>query len=155
MSSKKGDFFSNLLENFGKEVSKIGSDVTEMLTPSPSELGTKVPAINIIETGDAFEVYIAAPGLKKENFKVGLDEPEEGEGKILMVGAKIVRSEEEENQKYLVQEFQYETFKRAFEVPETVDDTGIKAAYTDGILKITLPKVEDARTKPAKNIEIW
>jgi len=155
MSSKKGDFFSNLLENFGKEVSKLGSDVTEMFTPSPSELGTKIPAINIVETGDAFELYIAAPGLKKENFRVALDDTEDGEGKILMVGAKIVHSEEEDSKKYKLKEFEYETFKRAFELDNTVDDTAIKAAYTDGILKVTLPKLEDARSKPAKDIEIW
>ena len=155
MSSKKGDFFSSLLENFGKEVSKLGSDVTGMFTPTPSELGTKIPAINIVETGDAFEVYIAAPGLKKENFKVALDDTEDGTGKILMVGAKVVRAEEEDSKRYRLKEFEYETFKRAFEVADTVDDAGIKAAYTDGILKITLPKVEDARTKPAKDIEIW
>ena len=156
MSSKTTDFLSGLLETFGKEAQKISSGVNDLF--NKTDLGTKVPAINILETGDAFIVEVAAPGLSKEHFRLKLEPSEEDATvNILTVGAKVKREDEDDEnpKKYLKQEFDYHTFRRSFEVPVTADDKGIGAAYKDGILRVTLPKKDEARSKPAKNIDIW
>ena len=59
------------------------------------------------------------------------------------------------NEHYRRKEFGYNSFKRSFTLPETVNDEGIKAEYKDGILNISLPKKEEAKQKPARNIEIF
>lgn len=143
MSSKKDDFFSNLFGNFSKEINKVGQEVSSMF--SSSELGTTVPAINIVETRNDFELYLAAPGLTKQDFKLGVD------GNVLTISARVDQPEKN----YVKREFDYSRFKREFEIDESVDKDMITASYKDGILLVTLPKKESMRRAPEQNIEIW
>jgi HSP20 family protein len=107
-----------------------------------------VPSVNIKETDKSYEVEVAAPGMKKENFKVELD------GTQLIVSAeKEERQEQKENQ-YTRREFNFSTFKRSFSLPERmVDADHITARYTDGILYLSVPKTKEA-IKPNRLIEI-
>ncbi|MCU0450315.1 MAG: Hsp20/alpha crystallin family protein [Bernardetiaceae bacterium] len=108
-----------------------------------------VPAVNIHETATAFEVHVAAPGLEKGDFNIELAHD------VLKVSAqKEVTNEEKTEDKVLRREFAYTSFQRSFSLPKNVESEQINATYTDGVLKITLPKKETAVAKPTKTISI-
>ncbi|MEO3402873.1 Hsp20/alpha crystallin family protein [Mucilaginibacter sp. CAU 1740] len=101
---------------------------------------TRVPAVNISETENNYHVELAAPGLKKEDFKLNL------ERNHLSISVEQ-RAEHEENQKnYSKREYSYSSFVRSFTLPESADDSKIDATYTDGILRIDIAKREEAKT---------
>lgn len=109
-----------------------------------------MPAVNIRETNDAYELEVAAPGMTKQDFKVKLD------NNLLEISAeKEHKEEQEENGNYSRREFNYQSFVRTFNLPERlVQGEKISARYHDGILHITVPKTEEAKVKPPKQIEI-
>jgi HSP20 family protein len=109
-----------------------------------------MPSVNIKETGDAFYVEMAAPGMIKEDFDIELD------NNILTIKSEL-KSEGElkEGEHYTRREFSYQSFQRSFNLnKKIVDDAKINARYADGILSIILPKKEEAKDKPARRINI-
>jgi HSP20 family protein len=111
--------------------------------------GSNLPAVNISEDKDNFEVEVAAPGLKKEDFNVNL------ENHLLTISAEHKEeNEEKEGKKINRREFSYTSFNRSFNLPESVEANNINAKYKDGVLKLTLPKKEEAKKQPPKHIEI-
>ncbi len=110
--------------------------------------GISLPKVNIKETADAYFVEMAAPGLKKSDFHIDLD------NQVLSISTEAEEKNEERDDNYTRQEFGYSSFKRSFTLPETVDDGKIKANYNEGILSIHLPKREEAKQKPARSIKI-
>ncbi|WP_405382728.1 Hsp20/alpha crystallin family protein [Maribacter sp. LLG6340-A2] len=110
--------------------------------------GITLPKVNIKETADAFMVEMAVPGLKKSDFHIDLD------NQVLSISTDTKEDKEENNANYTRREFGYASFKRSFTLPETVDDDKINANYKEGILSILLPKKEEAKQKPARNIQI-
>ena len=110
---------------------------------------TTVPAVNIIETDKEIQLEVAAPGMKKEDFDI------EMENGTLVISAEHREEKTEEDVEYASREFNYQTFFRTFPIPEhMVDREKIDAKYHDGILRIHLPKTKEARTKPHRKIEI-
>lgn len=109
-----------------------------------------VPQVNILETNDDFRVEMAAPGMKKEDFHVELDND------TLTISSEVTNSSEENNrnQRYTRREFSYQSFNRSFYLPNTVEADKIAASYKDGMLQLTIPKKEEARKKPVKTIAI-
>ena len=107
-----------------------------------------LPSVNVIESKEHFKIELAAPGLKKEDFKVNFNE------NVLTISAEKEISNEETDEKYTRQEFSYSTFKRSFTLPKTVDADQISATYNDGILTLALPKKEEAKPKEPRAIEI-
>ena len=109
-----------------------------------------VPAVNIRETEKDFTVELAVPGKKKDDFKVEVNND------ILTISSEAQTEKEEvaEDGKYTRREFSYSAFKRSFTLPETVDEDKIKASYEDGVLRLALPKKEEALPKPKKLIDI-
>ena len=106
-----------------------------------------LPAVNIVEDEDQYMIELAAAGLKKEDFNI-----EFNNGK-LTVSAK--KEEKKEELKYTQREFNYAGFTRTFVVPkQKVEDGKIAAAYENGVLRITLPKREEVKPKPVRNVEI-
>ncbi len=114
---------------------------------SPSE--TTLPSVNVLEQKDGFEIHVAAPGIKKENFKIDL------ERNVLTVSSETreEHSEKDENGSFTRREFNYSSFSRSFTLPENAAAEKIEAAYEDGILKITVPK-KDVSMENIKSIEI-
>ncbi len=110
--------------------------------------GISLPMVNIKETADAYFVEMAAPGLKKSDFHIDLD------NQILSISTEMEYGNEQNEENYTRREFGYSSFKRTFTLPETVEDGKIKAEYNEGILSIHLPKKEEARQKPARSIKI-
>jgi len=115
-----------------------------------SNTGTTLPAVNIKETGDSFEVELAAPGMKKEDFRVEL------EGTILTISSeKNQETEQNEDERYSRKEFSYQSFQRIINLPnQVVDLDKIKAKYENGLLHLVIPKREEARQKPPRMISI-
>jgi HSP20 family protein len=103
------------------------------------KLATRVPAVNIAENENGFQIELAAPGLKKEDFKINLEK------NVLSVSAEKKVESAEEGKKYSKKEYSYNSFVRSFTLPETVDHANIEAAYTDGILTLTVAKKEEAK----------
>ena len=115
-----------------------------------SDAGT-LPAVNIKETKNDFEVEMAAPGMKKEDFKVEVD------GNTLTISSERSEQREENNgdEKFSRREFSYQSFQRSFSLPkDVVDDDNIQASYENGVLKLRIPKKEEAKQKPPKKIRI-
>lgn len=132
--------FPNLLGSvFGKDFNDIFAPAT--LT------NYGVPAVNILEHDGGFRLEVAAPGLKKEDFKINL------ENNVLTISAQKEQKNEETTEKYTRKEFSFNSFRRTFTLPNSIDGEKIGAAYTDGVLSIELPKKEEAKKTP-RTIEI-
>lgn len=113
-----------------------------------SNKGT-LPAVNITESNEDFSITLAAPGYKKEEFKIDLDK------NVLTVSVEHQeRKEEKEEKKMLRCEYRYNSFARAFTLPDSANSDKINASYADGVLTVTIPKHETAKTKPARQISI-
>jgi HSP20 family protein len=102
------------------------------------KLISRIPAVNIAENENEFHIELAAPGLKKEDFKINLDK------NVLSVSADK-KVENVEGTKFSKREYNYTSFTRSFTLPETVDHSKIDAEYTDGVLTLTVAKREEAK----------
>jgi HSP20 family protein len=130
------DFFSRRFMNWGLS--------------NFSDEGSTMPAVNIRETDNSYEVEMAAPGMKKEDFKIEL------ENNMLTISSeKTEEHEEDGKEKYSRREYSYQSFQRSFNLPkEVVDEDKIEAHYKDVILQLTIPKKEQVKQKPPKKIEV-
>lgn len=97
-----------------------------------------VPAVNVVENDQNYAVSVAAPGLKKEDFHIDLS------GNMLTISAEKEEEKEEKEGKYNRKEYNYSSFSRSFTLPEEVNREQIDAKYADGVLKLVLPKKEEA-----------
>ena len=116
-----------------------------------SDTNTTLPSVNIKENVDAFKVEVAAPGFEKSDFNIELNND------VLTISSeKQINNEVKEDERVTKQEFSYQSFSRSFTLPELVEDDKITAQYEKGILSITIPipKKEEAKPKPIKQIEI-
>ena len=109
---------------------------------------TQSPRVNIKENKDGFHLELAAPGLKKEDFKINIDK------NLLKIS--VIKEEDKEvkeESKYTRREFSYDSFSRSFTLPETINKKAIGAAYESGVLILSLPKKEEAKDE-AREITI-
>lgn len=114
-----------------------------------SSTRTTLPAVNIKETADHFEVEVAAPGMEKKDFKIQLD------GNTLTISSAKEQNNVSNDMSYSRKEFSYQSFQRSFVLSkDVVDENGIIARYENGILHLTVPKKEEVKQKPPKLIEI-
>lgn len=124
-------------------------DLLDGPTKNYSNTNTTLPAVNIKEDIEGYEVEIAAPGFDKNDFKIELS------NNILTVSSeKEIENETKKGQRYTRQEFSYQSFMRSFTLPNTVEGERIMARYENGILKVDIPKKEEAKPKPPRQIEI-
>ena len=105
-----------------------------------------VPSVNSLENNDSFEIDLAVPGMKKEDFTIELND------KVLVISSET--SNTMENDKMRLNEFNFSSFQRSFRVPDSVNLDNIKASYKNGILKIKLPKRKESISKPNRVINI-
>lgn len=113
--------------------------------------GTTLPAVNVNETNEEFIIEVAAPGMKRGDFHVELD------NNMLTISAQRedTKEEKQNGSLYTRREFSYQSFQRSFALPENkIEGDRIAAKYTDGILYISVPKKEEAKVKPPKQIAI-
>jgi HSP20 family protein len=108
---------------------------------------TRVPAVNISESENNYHVELAAPGLKKEDFKLNLERNQ------LTISVETASDQQDNQKNYNKREYSYSSFVRSFTLPESADDSQIDASYTDGILRINIAKREEAKVA-RRQIEI-
>ena len=111
------------------------------------DMKVDVPAINVKEEKDAFLIDVAAPGMKREDFKVEVDRG------VLIISATTEEKKEEKTETFRRQEFSYRDFRRSFWLPENIMADQIAAQYENGILKLKIPKMENVPEK-AKTIKV-
>lgn len=109
------------------------------------------PAINVKESDREYTVELAAPGLKKEDFNVNIDR----DGNLhIHMESKNESKEEDKKSHYLRREFSYSKFEQTLLLPDDVDKDGIEAKVNDGVLTVSLPKLEKVAEKTVKQIEV-
>jgi len=114
-----------------------------------SDTNTTIPAVNVKEDQDKFQIEVAAPGMKKDDFRLKL------ENNVLTISSERKEEREEKKENYSRKEFSYQSFQRSFNLPEGhIQSDKISARYTDGILTIELPKREEVKPQPPKDITI-
>ncbi|GHE23122.1 Hsp20/alpha crystallin family protein [Sphingobacterium griseoflavum] len=119
-------YVNNIFDNFFND-----SFITDRLV-------TRVPAVNIFETQDAFHVELAAPGLQKSDFKINVDK------NLITISVEKKEEHVSEEKLYSKREFSYLSFTRSFSLPDTVNYNSIDATYTDGVLNVSVGKKEEA-----------
>ena len=127
------DFFTKEMDSFSTQTARRNS----------------LPAVNIKEDENSFQLEVAAPGRNKEDFQVKFDQ------NVLTISVQQNDEQENEQSNYLKREFRAGNFQRGFRLAEKeVDGDNIVAKYESGILYLTLPKREEAKPKPARQIEV-
>ncbi len=124
------DEFFNELPAFGKTVNNIFS-----------------PAVNIVETKDAYHLELNVPGRNKEDFNVAVDKG------LLTISYEKKEEAKNEDVKVVRREFNFQSFKRSFTVDEKINTEAIQAKYENGLLKLLLPKKAELQ-QPVKTISI-
>lgn len=110
---------------------------------------TTLPSVNIKENVEGYQVEVAIPGFDKKDFNLELNND------VLTVSSeKKMENETKEDERFTKREFSYQSFSRSFSLPDTADGDKISATYENGILCIGIPKKEEAKPKPLRQIEI-
>lgn len=135
------DSFPSFLDEF------FGGDIFSS-TKNSSFIGNSLPAVNVKENNTNFQLEVAAPGMKKGDFKIEL------ENNILGISSETREEKTEEEENYTRREFSYSSFRRTFSLPETVNEDDISAKYDNGVLKITIPKKELQEVAKSRLISI-
>ena len=130
--------------------SLFSRDWMDWSTSNYSSTNTTLPAVNVKETDDEYTLEVAAPGMKKDDFKINL------ENNQLTISSELKKEKEnKEEDIFTRREFSYQSFLRSFSIPENVvEGEKITAKYSDGILTVKLPKREEVKPKPAREIKI-
>jgi HSP20 family protein len=108
----------------------------------------QLPAVNIKETDNEYEIKMAAPGLEKSDFKIDVN------GSMITISAEKDEKKEEKEEDYTRKEYNYTSFSRSFSLPENIDPSKIDASYVHGELKLLLPKKEEAKKASHKSITV-
>jgi HSP20 family protein len=107
-----------------------------------------IPAVNITEHKNVYEVSLAVPGMKKDDFKIDVN------GNMFTISSEKEENKEEKDKKFTRKEYNYSSFSRSFTLPDEINREKIDAKYDNGILKISLPRKEEAKKLTAKNIAV-
>lgn len=139
--------FSNQLPTLFERL--FENDMLDWSNRNYSTTNTTPPSVNIKENEAGFEVEMAIPGMDKGDFKIELNHD------VLTISSeKKVENEVKEGEHFTRREFSYQAFSRSFTLPNTVDNERINAKYENGILSVAIPKREEARPKPVRQIAI-
>jgi HSP20 family protein len=125
---------------FRNNLSRFFDDENWGFTGLGRSLDSSLPLANARETDKAYEMELIAPGLKKEDFKLGI------EGDMLTVSYQPEAEKKEEKEDgWFKMEYRKQAFSRSFALDDTVDTAKISARYENGVLHLELPKKENAR----------
>jgi HSP20 family protein len=143
LARRNEGYFPSFIDRF------FNNDLMDWGTSNFSSTNTSLPAVNVKETDDDYFIEVAAPGMSKKDFNVNF------QNNVLTISSEKKDEKEEEEDSYTRKEFSYQSFQRSFTVPgNDVDSDKISASYENGILNIKLPKREEVKPKPAREIRI-
>lgn len=129
----------------------FGGEMMDWFNRNFADIDSTMPTVNVKETGNEFQIEVAAPGMSKKDFNINYQN-----GQLTISSEKKEEKKEgKKGDRFLRREFSYQSFSRSFAVSENlVNPDKISARYEDGILHVSLPKSEGAKPKPAKEIKI-
>jgi HSP20 family protein len=136
----------NLVKRQNPEFTSLIDDL--LLKKDWSHVNTNVPSANIIEAYDHFDIELAAPGKKKADFKIELEDG------VLTISSEIETKSTEKEGSFTLKEFGYSAFKRSFNISDSVSVDKISANYKEGILTVSLPIKEECLPQPKKLIYV-
>ena len=136
---KQNPFFPSLVDELFNQDRRLRT----------SSISSTTPAVNIIEQDTQFLIELAAPGNKKEDFEIEIED-----GILSISSSSNKEDNTSEKETFTRQEFSYNSFRRSFTIPESVDVSSIEATYSEGVLLIKLLKLEEALQLPKKLIKI-
>lgn len=128
---------NNFFDEFFNELPAFGKTVNNLFSP----------AVNIVETPDAYHLELNAPGRNKEDFQISVDKG------LLTISYEKKEETKSEDVKVVRREFSYQSFKRSFTIDEKINTEAIQAKYENGLLKLLLPKKAEQQ-QPVKTINI-
>lgn len=128
---------NNFFDEFFNELPAFGKTVNNLFSP----------AVNIVETPEAYHLELNAPGRNKEDFQISVDKG------LLTISYEKKEEAKNENVKVVRREFSFQSFKRSFTVDEKINAEAIEAKYENGLLKLLLPKKAEQQ-QPVKTITI-
>ncbi|MBK9565045.1 MAG: Hsp20/alpha crystallin family protein [Saprospiraceae bacterium] len=136
----QGKSFTNLLDDvFNRSISDlVGSD-----------FAVTTPSVNVSEDNENVVLEVAAPGLDKKDFNITVEKDQ-----LIISATKEAQAEDKEEGKWTRKEFNYQSFKRSFHLSDKIETDKIEAEYNNGILKLVLPKKEEAKPKAPATIDI-
>ncbi len=129
----------------------LNNDFDDMIDTSwMPRMNVTAPAINVKENEKEYEIELAAPGTKKEDYKVSLDK----DGNLcIKLEHKDDKKDENKKEHYLRREFSYSNYEQTLSLPDDVEKDKIEAKVVDGVLHLTLPRTQKAE-KETKKIEV-
>ena len=130
------DLFDRFNRSFGRLPALRGEGSQETMT-----LADWAPSVDVSETDNEYLIKVELPGVEKSDVKVSIHEG------VLTIQGERKMEREEKNKKYHRVERAYGRFARSFVLPENVDETSVSASHKDGLLNVTLGKVEQAKPK--------
>lgn len=143
LAKRTENYFPSILDRF------FNNDLMDWNLSNFSSTNTSLPAVNVKENDNEFVIEVAAPGMSKKDFKINY------QNNVLSISSEKQEEKENKSENYTRKEFSYQSFQRSFTVAEnTVDGDKISAKYNEGILHITLPKREEVKPKPMREIKI-
>ena len=143
LARKSENYFPSIFDRF------FNNDLMDWTNSNFSSTNTSLPAVNVKENEDEFTIEVAAPGMTKKDFNISIH------NNVLTISSERKEEKEDKNENYTRREFAYQSFQRSFTVADNaVDSDKITAKYNDGILYIHLPKREEVKPKPLKEIKI-
>lgn len=124
-------------------------DVENFFPAWPTATRNTLPAVNVSEDDKGYNIDVVAPGFKKDDFKININDD------VLTISAetKSETAKKDDNKQFNRREYSYSSFTRSFRLPEDAKDDAISANYSEGILKMNIPKTE-VQTKASKEIKI-
>ena len=143
LARRNENYFPSFIDRF------FNNELMDWGTSNFSRTNTSLPAVNVKETDDDYFIEVAAPGMTKKDFSINF------QNNILTISSEKQEEKKDDDDNYTRREFSYQSFQRSFTVPgNDVDSDKISASYNDGILNIKLPKREEVKPKPAREIKI-
>jgi HSP20 family protein len=112
------------------------------------EFKGQTPSVNVVEEEKNYRIDVAVPGMSRNDIQIELDND------VLTISSELKDSKEDKKPNYMRREFSYNSFKRSFQLPESVDQEKILARHESGVLSIELPKKEEEVSKAPKQIKI-
>lgn len=136
----QGKSFTNLLDDvYNRSISDlVGSD-----------FAVTTPSVNVSEDNENVVLEVAAPGLDKKDFNITVEKDQ-----LIISATKEAQAEDKEEGKWTRKEFNYQSFKRSFHLSDKIETDKIEAEYNNGILKLVLPKKEEAKPNAPATIDI-
>ena len=143
LARRNDNYFPTIFDRF------FNNELMDWNNSNFSTTNTSLPAVNVKETDDDFVIELAAPGMDKKDFKVNF------KNNVLIISSERKNEKENKEDNYTRKEFSYQSFQRSFTVAENaVMGDKISAKYNNGILTIVLPKRDEVKPQPEREIKI-